>query len=60
MSDSLTIRYPHDRYKGYVLLTDGTGLPYVPEFTREQDNPCEYVWACMEFMKRMGKTLWSE
>lgn len=60
MTDHLTIHYPHDRFNGYVLLTDAGGHPYVPEFTRKQDNPYEYVWACMEFMKRMEKTLWSE
>jgi hypothetical protein len=28
---TFSLKYPHDRVPGYVLLTDGKGNPFVPD-----------------------------
>lgn len=35
------LKYPNDRYNGYVLLSDGDGNLFVPDFSRAQEGETE-------------------
>lgn len=49
------LKYPNDRYDGYVQLIDGSGNCFVPEFTRERDDALAYCKAYMEFARRIDR-----
>lgn len=59
MSESL--KYPNDRYNGFVQLTDGKGNPYVPDFIRSYDcgaeagNAMKYAGAFLVLANRLAK-----
>lgn len=50
--------YPHDRFDSHVLLTDGSGNLFVPDFSRYHDrgsecgNAMKYVGVCIILSKR--------
>lgn len=52
----MTLKYPDDRANGYVLLTDGKGNLFIPEFTRIQDSALGYCRAFMDLGRRLDKT----
>lgn len=61
MTESL--KYPHDRFNGFVQLTDGNGNAYVPAFSREHKggsdvgNAMKYSGAFMVLARRMNNGL---
>lgn len=56
------LAYPHDRYNGFVHLTDGHGQSFVPDFTRSYDrgsnegNTMAYAGAFMVLAKRLSES----
>jgi hypothetical protein len=36
-----SLHYPHDRYNGFVQLTDGNGNAYVADFRQSYTSGCE-------------------
>jgi hypothetical protein len=60
------MKYPHDRVNGYVLLTDGNGNAYVPEWdlTRTGESrgnthgdAMKYAGACLQLARRVSHTM---
>lgn len=54
------LTYPHDRVNGFVLLSDGAGNLFVPDFTRLNRLPIEYCQAFMTLARRMDEKQPSE
>lgn len=50
------LKFPHDRHKGYVALTDGEGNLFVPEFPRAgQTSELAYCQAFMALGRRLDE-----
>jgi hypothetical protein len=61
-----SLKYPHDRFNGYVLLTDGDGQPFIPDWDLKRDNTdrgsevgdaMKYTGAFLQISKRLGASV---
>jgi hypothetical protein len=56
---AMPLKYPDDRHNGFVLLTDGNGTPYIPDFTSGYDfgsktaNALKYAGAFLKLAKKL-------
>ena len=54
-----SLKYPEDRFNGFVQLTDGNGEPYVADFVRSYDatsdagNAMKFAGAWLILAKRI-------
>lgn len=50
-----TLKFPNDRYNGFVALTGPNGLLFVPDFTRLERAPIEYCQAFMGICRALDQ-----
>jgi hypothetical protein len=55
-----SLKYPHDRFNGFVQLTDGNGAPYVfdcpyPDYGSKEGHAMKFSGAFLALANRMDK-----
>lgn len=51
------LKYPHDRFEGYVQLTDGKGDAFVPDMNHTGDTVVDAINYCRAFLTLARKLL---